>query len=132
MARGGRGGSDTSVDNPSPTRAGDDGDPASSRRTPDVNAADVDGGHDAVQARLAAGRVGNASAGSAGGPGSTTRSPVASTVTGEQLPPGYSYDVNGRLHGPDGGYARDPTAPPGAHNRDTEYPAVIGSRPTTR
>jgi hypothetical protein len=80
----------------------------------------VDGGHNEVQAAFAAGRVGNG--GSANTGGSTTRDPVHSTVTGEQLEDGYSYDANERLHGPDGAYARDPTAPPGAHNRDSEYP----------
>jgi len=47
---------------------------------------------------------------------------VNSTITGEPLPPGYKYDANERLHSPDGEYAKDPTAPPNAHNRDSEYP----------
>ncbi|MFD0967365.1 hypothetical protein [Plantactinospora endophytica] len=100
------------------TRTGSDGDAApSGRRTSGGNAGSVDGGHTQVQAAFDAGRVGNASAAS-----STTQSPVHSTITGEELPEGYKYDANGRLHGPDGGYAKDPTAPPGAHNRDSEYP----------
>ncbi|MBM2620875.1 hypothetical protein JIG36_35780 [Actinoplanes sp. LDG1-06] len=112
MARG-RGGSGSSPDVDTPA-------PSPRRRRPGGgNASSVDGGHESVQAAFTAGRV---NSGSSPSPAASTRSPVTSTVTGEQLPAGYSYDANGRLHGPDGGYARDPSAPPGAHNRDTEYP----------
>ncbi|WP_285691530.1 GH-E family nuclease [Actinoplanes sp. NBRC 103695] len=69
-----------------------------------------------MQAAFTAGRV-NTNA------GARTADPVASTVTGQPLPAGYRYAPNGRLQGPDGRWATDPTAPPNSHNRDTEYPS---------
>ena len=123
MARG-RGGSSTDVDTPSGPRGGpDDGGPPR-RRAAGGTAGDVDSGQAAVQSAFAAGRA----SGDAGGPGGTTRS-ATSTVSGEVLPAGYHYDGNGRLRGPDNRYASDPTAPPGAHNRDSEY--VGGFRQST-
>ena len=93
-------------------------------RTHSGTASHVADGEAAVTDALRVGRVRNpGGAGPGGGsPSGTTRSPETSTITGESLPDGYSYDANGRLHGPDGYYAKDPTAPPGAHNRDSEYP----------
>jgi hypothetical protein len=37
-------------------------------------------------------------------------------------PPGSWRDANGRLHGPDGKFMRDPNAPPRPYTRDTQYP----------
>jgi hypothetical protein len=94
------------------------------RRTHSGNVGHVADGEAAVTDALHVGRVRN-SGGAAPGrtnPSGTTRSSATSTITGDPLPPGYKYDAHGRLHGPDGGYAKDPTAPPNAHNRDTEYP----------
>ena len=118
------GGSHTDVDAPTTrTHGGSDegGDTPSRRRPAHGHAGNVDTGHEQVQATLQAGRA----TGNGGGPStasSPTRSATASTVTGKPLPPGYSYDSNGRLKGPDGRWASDPTAPPSAHNRDSEYP----------
>ena len=123
MARG-PGGSSTGVDGPSTTRGGPDGGGSPRRRPGGGNAGDVDSGQASVQAAFEAGRA----SGGAGGPGGTTRS-ATSTVTGEVLPAGYHYDGNGRLRGPDNRYASDPTAPPSAHNRDSEY--IGGYRQST-
>lgn len=119
MARN-RGGS--GADTPAGIRGGpDDGAGVPRRRTSGGRAGNVADGHEAVQAAFTAGRA-NSSAGNSAG-NQRTADPVTSTVTGQPLPPGYRYAPNGRLQGPDGRWANDPTAPPTAHNRETEYPS---------
>jgi len=118
MARG-HGGSHTDVDVPStrPRGGEGDGDGPSRRRPSSGPAGSVDAGHGSVEAAFQAGRVGSGSAAS-----TPARTPVTSRVTGEQLPDGYFYDAGGKLQGPGGGFASDPTAPPREHSRATEYP----------
>ncbi|MEU7906326.1 hypothetical protein [Actinoplanes sp. NPDC049118] len=103
---------------------GDDQSGGGRPRTHGGNVSNVAGGEAAVADAFSAGQVRSAGTASTGGaqPPGTTQSPVTSTITGEPLPPGYKYDANEALHGPDGGFAKDPTAPPDAHNRDSEYP----------
>jgi len=60
-----------------------------------------------------------------GRPGSSSTGGTQSGSGGSQqgqLPPGYTRDADGNVHGPDGRYANDPFAPPRPHTRDAEYP----------
>src|SRR4051812_27935653 len=73
-------------------------------------------GETAVGHTLSRGRARTASSSTGPGRPSGPTASATSTITGRQLRD-YRYDRNLRLRGPDGRFATDPTAPPGARNR---------------